>query len=332
MADASKRAATLTTLVIEQVKVGVGLFTTVAKPGGLATFETAGPNGGVLVQQDAAREMPLSSSEPMAEVAPEHGSDPLAVDPGSEAPPIGEAGAAPAQQAAALTPGEFRKVLIEQGTGQIVKPEDVRRGIRLDDGAFVDCTGRLQAIEDETKLEQMEVVKFIDVGQVERARVLASYYIGASEPKGAKPLHLIYEAMKARRRVAVVKWSSRSRQSLGVLVAHGKSETLMLLKLAWAEDWREAPSKAISVMRAGVTEAEIEMAAQLIDAMSDTVDSLDELRDDAIELREVLRAEALAGEVEPFEPPPATEEDVALEDAFAASLAELVANPRHGKG
>jgi len=330
MADASKRAATLTTLVIEQVKVGVGLFTTVAKPGGLATFETAGPNGGVLLQQEAAHEKPLSSSEPMAEVTPQHGFDPLAADPGSEAPPIEDGGSTQRAADAGLTPGEFRKVLVEQGTGQVVNPDEVRRGIRLDDGSFMDCTGRLKAIEEETKLEQMTVVKFIDVGQVERARVLASYYIGASEPKGAKPLHLIYEAMKARRRVAVVKWSNRSRQSLGVLVPHGKSETLMLLKLAWAEDWREAPSKAVSIMRAGVTDAEVEMAGKLIDAMSDTVDSLDELRDDAIVLREDLHAEALAGEVEPFEPPPAVEEEIALEDAFEASLA-LVGN-RAGKG
>lgn len=335
MAEASKRATTLTTLVIEKVEVSVGLFTTVAKPAKIAEFQTAGPSGGVLLTQDAAREKPLSSDEPMPERV-ERG-DPLGADPGSDAPPI-DAGST--QQAALaragdaqanLVPGEIKRVLIEEGTGQTVERADVRKGIRHEDGSFTDLTGHLEAIEAETKLERMEVVSFIDVGQIERARVEASYYVGAAEPKSAKPLRLIYEAMKLKRRVAVVKWSSKSRQSLGVLTAHGKSETLVLLKLAWAEDWREPPAKAVSVARARVSPEEIDMAARLIEAKGDTVDSLDELRDDALVKREELREKAERGEVEPMAAPPVAEEEIALEDAFEASLAELLA-PRVGKG
>jgi non-homologous end joining protein Ku len=324
----------VTTLVIGKVAVGVVLFTTTAKPGKLAEFTTAGPNGGVLFQRDEAAEKPLSSDEPVPEMVLGK-SDPLADDPGSEAPPIEDPGTTMADAAGivaqTLTPGEYKKVLVEEGTDKVVKPEEVRKGVRLVDGSFVDCTAQLAAIETETKLERMEVVDFIDVGQVERARVESSYYIGAGEPKSAKPLKLIYEAMKTARRAAVVKWSNRSRQSLGVLTAHGNSGCLVLLKLAWAEDWREPPAKALTVASARVSLEEVTMAVRLVEAMSGKAANMDKLRDDAIALREGLYDDALAGKVEAIEPPPVVDEDVELEDAFAASLEALVAAPRAGK-
>jgi non-homologous end joining protein Ku len=327
MAEASKRAATLTTLVIEQVRVPVGLFVTTAKPGKLTEFGTAGPHGGVLFYDDAATEAPLRSDEPMPEISTSAGvTDPLAADPGSDVPPVTES--ASNGPSAGAVPGTFKQVLVEEGTGAQVEKSDVRRGVRLDDGSFIDCTPQLQRIEDETKLEEMRVVEFVDVGVVERARVEASYYIGASEPQAAKPLKLIFEAMRVSRRVAVVKWSNRSRQSLGVLTAHGNSGCLVLLKLAWAEDLREPPAKAISVSRARVSVEEIKMAVRLVAAMSGK-GSLDVLRDDAVARREELYAAALAGEVEPVEEPPLSVEEVALEDAFEASLAELFVT---GKG
>lgn len=323
MTEAAKRATVLTKLVIGKVEVGVGLFTTKAKPGELAEFDTAGPNGGVLAFEDSARAKALSSEQQMEEIEAPGASDPLAADPGSESPMPSNGGTAPA-----AVPGEFARVLVEQGSGQIVEREDVRKGVRQEDGSFIDCTAHLAAIEADTKLDQMEVVAFIDVGQIDRARITDSYFIGAQESEDAKPLRLIYEAMKLKRRVAVVKWSSKSRQSLGVLSAHGRSKTLVLLKLTWAEDVREAPAKARSIQSAGVTAEEIDIAASLIEAMGDTPDALDELRDDAIARREQLRADAEAGKVAPVElveaPEPAGVEQ------FEASLAELMATPREG--
>lgn len=334
MAEASKRAAALTELVIGKVRVPVGLYTTTAKPGKLAEFQTAGPNGGVLFYDDQAKVSPLSSDTPVPEMRVQQ-ADPFADDPGSDTPPpdAGAVAATASKMAGqTLTPGEFRQVLVEEGSGVKVEKADVRRGVRHDDGSFTDLTAHLQRIEQETRLEQMEVVDFIDVGTVERARIEASYYIGAGDAQATLPLRLVYEAMKLTRRVAVVKWSARSRQSLGVLTAHGNSKCLVLLKLAWAEDWREPPAKALSVSTARVSAEQITMAVRLIEAMSGKAASLAALRDDAIVLREELHAAALAGKVEAVEPEPAPESPIDMEDAFAASLAELMAAPRAGKG
>lgn len=325
MAEAAKRASALTTLVIEKVEVPIGLFSTTAKPGKLTEFSTAGPSGGVLETEVAAAVKPLSSDEPIPESHAK--GDPLGEDPGSEAPSLGEAlmEEEDARRATATVPGDFKRYLIENGTGERVEPDRVRRGVRLEGGEFIDCTAQLAQIEEETKLEQMAVVEFIDVGVVERARIEASHYVGAAAPEAAKPLKLIYEALRINRRAAVVRWSSRSRQSLGVLVAHGNSGCLVLLKLAWAEDWREPPAKAMSVNRTQVTVDEIAMASRLVTAMSGRGSAtLDALRDEAIVRREELYAAALAGEVQPVEQTPAPVEDAAI-DAWEASLAELTA-------
>lgn len=340
-AEASKRAASRTELVIGKVRLPVGLFTTTAKPGKLVEFTTGGPNGGVLFRADDTKEKALSNETPVPSMSL-GAMDPLGADPGSEAPPLMDEGAtaagakavaaeAPSLQPSTLTPGEFTVTLVEEGTMARVSRDEVRRGVRKQDGTFIDCTEQLKAIEEETKLDQMEVVDFIDVGQIERARICDSYYVGADDPRAVNPLKMVWEAMRAERRVAVVKWSMRSRQSLGVLVAHGRSGCLVLLKLAWAEDWREAPAKALSVKNAVVSPEEIMLARNLVAAMGGKTADLNALRDDAIERREELYASAVRGEVAAVVPPAAVDADLALEEAFAASIAELLEEPVAGK-
>jgi hypothetical protein len=66
---------------------------------------------------------------------------------------------------------------------------------------------------------------------------------------------------------------------------------------------------------------------QILEATHDTVDVLDTLRDDAIALREELKALALAGEMDAavVDPLPAEDAVPDLEDALEASLAAVKA-------
>lgn len=312
MARASSRP-TRTTLVIGQVKVPIGLYGTVARVRDLAEFETAGPNGGALMYAAAAKPAELSNDTPVREARVE--ADPFASTSGDVRLESG------ASMVAMAAPGEFRQVLVEDGSGEVVERADVRRGVRLENGTFVDCTEHLTRIEAMTTLDSMTVVEFIDVGQIERARIQASYFVGAQESLGLRPLRLIHEAMRRCRRVAVVRWTAKSRQSLGVLTAH--RDGLVLLKLAWSEDWRDLPAKASSVLGASVSEEEIEMAVALVQAMSGKggTTTLDDLRDDAIVAREDLRERALAGELEPCEPEPEPQDEVDFMEALRRSVA-----------
>lgn len=349
----ARSASVRTTLAIESIEIPVGLFRAVAEPGGLLEFETAGPNGGPLRYQQRA--VTARSDEETLEAAAAQDldelargvdnlrADPLADDPGPQreteaTAAIGGVGASPAVAVGESTMGEFRQVLVEQVEGKSedawpeITRDEVRRGVRVGDGGrFVDCTEQLAAIEERTRMERMEVVAFIDVGQVPRERVLASYYVAPSEPEGKRALRLLYEAMRSTRRAAVAKWTTRTRQACGVVVPfeHRASRQvgLMVLKLAWAEDVRAMPPTASlnDVMVADSIDGHSRMlgaAEELVRAWSDRRLALDELRDDAIALREELMARVVAGEMDPqvVGPEPEAEPMSDLQAALEASV------------
>lgn len=322
MAKAAGRASSLTTLTVGQVEVAVGLFPAHQTPGALVKFATAGPNGGVLKAQAMARAVPIAEDSESPEV-PVH-SDPLASDPGPEKVPVVLDDSLPSHTIAgpAQVDGEYGRQLVEEGTGEVVKPEDVRRGLRLDDGRFIDCTTQLAEIETQTKLDRMAVVAFVDASRIHRARTVRTYYLGAADERAPKPLRLIYEALRSTRRAAIVKLTKQTRQTLGAIVPFGK--TLVLYELVWAEDFRDPPAKALLLQKAHVSDREVAAACALINAMGDGVESsLNVLRDDAVALREELHAKALAGEVpEVLTPSPVLEEQNVMAQ-LEASLAAV---------
>ena len=118
-----------------------------------------------------------------------------------------------------------------------------RKGLRLPDGGFKDLTDEIDAIAERTKLEEMRVSDFIRTEQVQRGRVLGSYYVAPDGPGAAKVIRLLHEAMRETKRVAVVRFTKRSRQSLAVLIPLAESKALEVIELAWSEDLREVPVK-----------------------------------------------------------------------------------------
>lgn len=328
MASASSRSSANTDLYIGTLKAAIGLFGTEAKPGKEEKFDTAGPSGGVLRYEQRGHAAPVEEAREEPEQVPV-GVDALTGDPGPEEGARGTGvhealAAAFGGSEVTRVDGEFVQVLIEAGTEQVVLPEDVRRGVRLDDGRFIDVTDQLDAITERTKLDRIEVVRCIDATRVTRERVTGAYYIGAQDAEAQPILRLLYEALRARREAAVVKYTTKSRQHLGVIVPHAKTGTLMLLSLIFAEDFREAPAKATAIKGVAVSQAHVDVMTQILAAMHGTVDVFDELRDDAIALREELKTRALAGEMDVavVEPVPVAEE-APIEDALNASLAAV---------
>lgn len=303
--------ATRTTLALGSVSTPIALYRTVGEPKD-AKYDTAGPNGGELHYEEKAEESPPEEAE---------ATDPLATDPEAYIGlPIKTDERLPQDTAVVTglaTPGRYRRVLVEEGTGVEVEKADVRRGVRQPDGCFVDLTDGLREIDDKTKLEQMRVVSFIRVEQVPRDRITGAYWVAPGAPGGAKVLALLRKAMRTTRRVAVVKWTKRSRQALGVMVAH-HSGALQVLEVAFAALVRKPDDKVLSPSHVPVTDTELAAAVALVKAMSDSVMSLDELEDDAVVLRRELLEKAAAGEAFTVsEHAPEVSESVL--DAFRAS-------------
>lgn len=289
-----------TTLTFGLVSCPVALYKTTGTEKD-PKWDTAGPNGGVLRQREA----------PVTPTAVVESGSPL--DEGADA--------AFARAVSEPPPAVIGHELVEDGSGEIVAPEQVRRGIRRGDGSFVDLTDGLEAIKERTKLEDMRVVDFIRVEEVRRERIVGAYYLAPDGPGAPKVVRLLHEAMRDCKRVGVVRWTKNSRQSVGVLVPHAATKSLMVVELVWAEDVREPVEKVSAPSLVEVTPEEVQVATELVEAMSNTrAQSLDVLTDDARALRRELIARAEAGEM--FEVPqrPEPQKDADVIDMLRASL------------
>lgn len=342
MATMENAKGTKTVLKVGQIERPVILHTIVSEPGKLKDYAVAGPNGRALRRIDRAEAAPEEESaggDVPVKAAPLATSElearPVPVeDPGPEAPKnVGWESAVLDKRPS--EPGRFRSVLIETpGEGETedampeVTPEMMRRGLRLADGKFIDLTDQLTAIEQRTKLERMEVVATIDVGQVPRDAIVGSYYLSSDAGKqgpqdGPRVLRLLFESMRRVRRVCVVTWTARSRQKLGIIAPNPKrSNAIEVLSLAWAEDIRQPGDRQLAHMQAEVFEQEVDAFAELLLALHETkAEGLDSMRDEARSLREELEARALADDVEEFAVvAPVAEEAVSLSEQLEASL------------
>lgn len=323
----ARETATYTTLLWGNVRAPVALFKTIGKPVDLPEFDTAGPNGGVLryetKAEEAAPEPPPDANDPLSAA---HAEDLIEAAATLErARDAASPDRSPSIEEHAETlgaPGEFRQVLREEGSGVWVERDEVRRGVRTE-GGFVDVTDQLAAIEEATKLDRMEVVGFVDVGRVDRKRITGSYYLGSGGEGAPKVLRLLFEAMLAERRAAIVRWTKRSRQALGVLVADGRTASLVVLQVAFADAVRRPNERVTILASAEVSPREVDAAVGLVRAMDARIADLDEIEDDAVRLRRELREDALGGKVTAavIPPEPAEEADLlaALEESVRAA-------------
>lgn len=206
--------------------------------------------------------------------------------------------------------------------------EPKAKGIFKDDGRFVDLTEQIEQIGEDSKIEQMEVVSFMDRRQVPTERVVATYYIGTADydPTERPDLYpparlssLLFKAMKAQDAVAIVKWSKRKGQTVGVMSAH-RSGALIVRELAFAENWREPHERCLTHQHIEVEEGEIKAARELIESMAGRRADLDDIRDRRRQLEDELVTRAVLGELDEWSLPDRSEEA----DEAVAELGELV--------
>lgn len=111
---------------------------------------------------------------------------------------------------------------------------------------------------------QIEIVQFVEASEVDPTYLERAYFIAAEGP-GAKPYALLRDALRGSGRVALVKVALRSRESLGLLRAHG--EVLMLHTMLWPDELRDGAFAAPDA-QVRASEAEVAMARMFIDQLS----------------------------------------------------------------
>lgn len=309
-----------TTLTVGLVRCPILLYKPGGKPEDLPEWEKAGPHGGKLYP-GATEEQAINSYA--SSVAGDDDKDSAMPSPAAK------------RSSGASAPGKAEANLWEHdGDGGFhpVAKDEIRRGVRLLDGTFVDVTESIEQITERTKLEEMRIVDFIRTEELRRERVIGSYWVAADPSGDPRFLRLLFEAMREEKRVAVMKWTKRSKQSLGALVPMAEGKTVRVLELTWHEDERPIPQNVLHPAQIdngtiegepdmAVKAEELEAARELVRAMSGRrADSLDTLRDDTRGMARELRQRAEAGEM--FELPPAgakTVGDPSLREALLAS-------------
>jgi non-homologous end joining protein Ku len=149
----------------------------------------------------------------------------------------------------------------------------------------------------------MRVVSFIDVRHVPRERIIGSYYLAGDDGDGLPPtplLAVLMRAMRASSKVALVRFSKRVGQTLGVLTPQHNG-ALLLLELAYSAQERSPNPRCLAHAKVEPREGEIEGALELIQSMAGKRSSLDGIRDARLVMEEELIARAEAGELDEYE-------------------------------
>jgi hypothetical protein len=194
---------------------------------------------------------------------------------------------------------------IEHGVYRPVNGEPQAVQDFTEDGEWVDLTDRLAKIDERTRIDGMEVVATIPSPSVPRHRVRDSYWIGLAPDAAGTPkvLALLWAALRKQQRAAVVKWTKRTNQALGII--------------EWSANMRKPGPRATAPLTVETSIAEQAAALALVEALAEPSAFLDSVRDERTAKRAELLEAARAGTLEAFEPPP---EPVSADSDLSAVL------------
>lgn len=175
-----------------------------------------------------------------------------------------------------------KQQMVNSLTGEIVAPEEIRRGYEVDRGTFVLLEdAELERLEPKASRD-IEVTRFVPPDQVSHAWYERPYFLGPDADSGA--YFALAGALSRQGKVGVARWVMRKRAYVGALVSGG--DHLVLITLRHAGE--VIPTSEITAPEGRKLDArEVSMARQLIAALDDEFDPADfrdEFRDRVLEL------------------------------------------------
>jgi hypothetical protein len=212
------------------------------------------------------------------------------------------------------------------GPFDALPPERVEHGVTLDDGTWIDLTEQLAMIDERTRIEGMEVVATIVGHAVPRTWIRDSHWVtlaGGAGQRDAKVLALLWFALRETDEAAVVRWTKRTNQSLGIIVATGlrsvpESMALCVLEVEWPQNRRKPGARSSTPIGAETSERERAAAIELVRSLHEPPSVLVALRDERAGARADLLAAAREGRLGEVTLPPARVPVGEVEDLAAA--------------
>jgi len=209
---------------------------------------------------------------------------------------------------------------INKRTGREIEKENIVKGVEHGKGNYVVLTPEEISEAYPRTTQTIEIEAFVDIDEVPFVYLERPYYT-APINKGEKVYALLREALRQTGKAGLAKVVIHSKQHLAVLLPCGPALVLNLLR--WGGEIRSWEDLNLPKQgkAAGLKEADLKMAKQLIEDMSGHW-SATEFRDsfhDAI--MKLVEAKAKAGKTETVEP---LEEAPEAQGADVIDLTELL--------
>lgn len=180
--------------------------------------------------------------------------------------------------------------------GEVVEYRDISRAYDSDDGQTVIITDEDIATLPEERSREIEVVEFVPADQLDPMMYDKSYFL-EPDSKSTKSYVLLAKTLAETDRVAIVNFALRNKTQLAALRVKdfSKRDVMVIHTLLWPDEIRDPDFPSLD-KEVDIKPAELKMAGQVVESMTDDFEP-DQFRDDYQEqLHELVQAKLEGGE------------------------------------
>jgi DNA end-binding protein Ku len=229
--------------------------------------------------------------------------------------------------------GRIRYKRVCEVCGEVVEYRDIAKAYESDDGQTVVITDDDIATLPEERSREIEVLEFVAASELDPLMYDRSYYL-EPDSKSTKSYVLLAKTLAQTDRVAIVHFALRNKTRLAALRVKdfGKRDVMVIHTLLWPDEIRD-PDFPVLDKEVEVKPAELKMAGQVVESMTD--DFHPEQYHDTYQeqLEELVTAKLEGGEAFPTEEQPAElDETEDVSDLLARLEASVKARRSAGNG
>jgi DNA end-binding protein Ku len=213
----------------------------------------------------------------------------------------------------------LKQQYVSEKDQRVVERAEMVKGYEFEKDRFVIFQPEELKALQESPSHTIDIVAFIPDKAIDPIFYDKAYFL-APDKRGAKPYNLLMEAMRQSGRVALAKWAWKAKQY--VVQVRPAEDGLVLQQLLYADEVRSM--KELDIEKVTVSAAELKLAMQLIDQISE--DTYDPTMFEDEEKKRILASidEKIAGKQivanEPHEPASGGAQVIDLVEALRASL------------
>ncbi|MCT7657455.1 non-homologous end joining protein Ku [Mycobacterium deserti] len=228
--------------------------------------------------------------------------------------------------------GRIRYKRVCEVCGEVVEYRDIAKAFESDDGQTVIITDEDIATLPEERSREIEVMEFVPRDDIDPMMYDKSYFL-EPDGKSSKSYVLLTRTLKETDRVAIVHFALRNKTRLAALRVQdfSKRDVMIVQTLLWPDEIRD-PDFPVLDKEVDVKPAELKMASQVVESMTDDFNP-DRYHDDYQEqLHELVQAKLEGGEAFTTEEQPQELDETEDVSDLLAKLEASVKARREGRG